>query len=1081
MSEFAVSRPVTVIMVSIGLIVIGVISAFRTPVQLLPSIVSPEFSIVTSFPGATPLEVEEKVTTPIEDAVSTSGGLYQTVSYSDLNRSTVNLKYTSDIDVLQTISDIREKLDGLNFDNGVARPKIVRFNPDQLPVVRAAIGLTSDSSASLSDLVKALRDGLLPKLDMLDGVALAEILGSPEEEVLVELIALKALAYDVDVAEVSQLIKANNTVLPGGRINDSGLWVNLRLNQKLTSVDDLRRLIVKQDGGKTVRLQDIATVKVVEKKPDIRAHFNGVPSIILDVKKESEANAVKVAQDARKIIESTLKENNNFEGKILIDQGSEINSSVEDVVDNIVSGGLLAAFIIFIFLQSVVPTLIVCLAIPMSIAMTLTLMYFSGLSFNLMSLGGLGLGVGMLMDNSISVLENINCHKAKTDDIKQAVIWGAREVSGSIIASTLCTISVFAPLAFVDGLIGQLFRDISLTVVYSILSSLVVALVLIPTLSSLEPGHTNHPQDAKSGNDLKQFVALLEHQNVATEQKGAWLFAFSFFVRILYAGQAAAILLLRSFILLLVTSAKISLRYFGVGLSFGTKPLMQYVKSLLEDLMIAYSDLLRSVLKKRRTPLLSVLVLSLMAFVGIATIGGDLFPREMVDKVTYTLEFDPGQPKDINEKVVSQIERDLIKIPGVKGLSSLTGDRGPEFASLMVLLEAQTMGELSAIESNIQSVLAEVPDVVSHKLSDSIVSTSKPIEVEIFEHDLSKLVEAATVAKATAKELSVLKDVESSVKRKISEVNVNFDKSKLDKYQMTHNAFTDKLITLVQGSEAGTLSLSAKQIPIVTKGSDREFNSLGKLKHFSVLGDSKSPVSLSQVSTLKIGDTLSQIMRIDRKRAATVSADLSESDLETASKTLHHALTQKLNHSGIAWKIGGQDIERQRSQQSLLFAIGLSVFLIYVLLASQFESFRQPAIILFAAPLSLVGVTIALYATDSKVSAMVLVGFVILIGMTVNTSIVLVDTINQKIVTGLPRFEAIVHACKARLTPVLMNALSNIIGLVPMAMGIGQGAGLRQPLAITIIGGMLSSTILTLIVIPIVYDLVTRREDGATP
>ena len=379
-------------------------------------------------------------------------------------------------------------------------------------------------------------------------------------------------------------------------------------------------------------------------------------------------------------------------------------------------------------------------------------------------------------------------------------------------------------------------------------------------------------------------------------------------------------------------------------------------------------------------------------------------------------------------------------------------------------------------EEQVREKFKDIPGLKFNKMSEGLISSARPIEIEVYSQDLNKLTETGKNILSILSKTPGIKNIETTQKGEIFEVNVDFSQELLDRYNIEMDSFITNLNLLLMGKSAGHIFIKGEQIPIVLRGNKSDFNNVDKIKHFKVTSD-KTTMALSQVANIKRNQILSSIKHIDRKRALTISADLDNVDLKKASALIKKNLKGIPNNDEIKWSMGGQDAEREKSEKSLMFAILLSIFLIYILLASQFESFRQPIIILFAVPLCLIGVAVFLGMFDMSVSALVFIGFIILAGISVNTSIVLVDTMNQNIFSGAKRHEAILDASKNRLRPILMTTMSTVVGLLPMAIGFGKGASMRQPLAITVIGGLLSSTLFTIVVVPLIYDLISRKRD----
>ncbi len=1075
MSEFAVRRPVTVLMLCLGLTVLGLISISKIKMRLLPPLTSPEFSIITKYKGASPSEVEGKITTPIEESVSTQAGLYDVQSVSEVGQSTVFLKFSSNISIRQTISEIREKLNDLDWPEGVTRPRIVRFNPSSLPIFQAAITPNSKSKMSDLELASYIRDTLVVKLESQDGVAVVNLFGTSSEEIIVTPDPIKCAALGVDITSLPEMILEQNKSVNAGTIRHNKRSVSIRFIKKLRSVSDIENIVLKAEKGK-LRLMDVAEVTKVLRKSAVRTHLNGNSSLVLEVKKEAEANTVEVIAGIKKVFANFMSNNMDLDQAVLINQGDEIKSSIDNVVSTVISGGILASIIIYLFLQNMGPTFIVTLSIPMSIMITMILMYFTGVSFNLMSLGGLALGVGMLVDNAIVVLENISKMKMQMKDKTQAVIWGTKTVSSAIVASTLTTVAVFAPLIFVEGMIGQLFKDISLTVVYSLTSSLFVALLLIPTLSSItDPDDVIEEEGFLSAfflpDDLVASCLKKYNSSLLWYPLYSILFSLKVMKWCLTAGVSflmqGVVWLLKSLINLVV-----------LMIEWSSLPIINSVNQTLDKMKTYYQRFLNRYLEKYTLPLTLVFGTFFATLIGFYYKGAELFPSDQVSKLNYQMEFRAGVTVTSNEREISRLEQKLMKLKGVKTITSIIGRGGSHRSSLMCLLhDGLTPLEIKHTDKSIQYLLSQIPGLKSSRIVESMISSSKPIVIEIFADEFKVLRKMYQKAFTSLETLKSLQGLEGSLKGDFTEVLITFDPDKLRQYGLDHSMYQSQLALLIMGKNSSQLKIKNNILPIAVNGTSF-MNSLQAVKNFSIVGESEIPIPLSQVAKIELSTYMAQINHSNGRRVAVLTADLHNTSLDKASTDIKNILATALPKDA-KWQMGGQDQERQKSQQSMLFALILSIFLIYLLLASQFENLVQPLIILIAVPLCIIGVYLILGLTGTAVSALVLVGFVILAGISVNTSIVLVDSINQNIREGMEFQLAVTSAACNRLRPILMTALTTIIGLIPMAISFGSGAAMRAPLAITVIGGLISSTILTLLAVPLIYSLFTRKKDYA--
>ncbi|MDA8793122.1 efflux RND transporter permease subunit [Bacteriovoracaceae bacterium] len=1066
MSEFAVRRPVTIVMICLGLLVLGAISASRIQFQLLPDISSTEFKLVTRYDGATPAEVESLITSPIERAVSTTSGLYYSDSESVSGLSIIELKFKSNVDILETMSILRDKIDSADLPEEASKSKIVRFQAGSDPVIRLSISRRSNTLSQI-ELAEFIQNELVRKLESQQGIAVAQVQGKPTQSLEIIANPLALFNYEIPLSAIPDAIKKKNKTYPGGSIEYLGKSNPVKLGEPLHSIQDLKSLVVKRKGNQIVYLSDIAKVAKRVEKPSIRTHLQGRESLIIEIQKEASANTVAVAKNAKLIIGNFLEENKKeIKGVVLYDQGKEVKSSIDNVIDAVINGGVLAALVIFIFLQSAGPTAIVALSIPMSLTITLILMYFTGVSFNLMSLGGLALGVGMLVDNSIVVLENISRMRTQLDDIGEAAIWGTKKVSSAITSSTLTTIAVFAPLIFVEGMVGQIFKDISLTVVYSLISSLFVAIIVIPMLSATKFG-SQKMENNKENSILNALQPFKDFYLFTPWWKKPFVLVVKYMTAFFLLWKIYLIQILKGI------GQILNWAYLLVKniLTISVNPILLTVSITLEKIQNMYAVNLERYLKKDTKPIIFICLLFGISVVIFLGRGAELFPADAASRLEYSLEFPSGQILDATEDRVSKIEEKILKLKGVSDVASISGRGGDNLSRLLINLDPKY---LDHINRRIQHIFNKVTSLKFKKNAKGLMGGEKPLEVQIYSPDLSILKNYSREALKSIETIGGIIDIESDIKSEIFELDIEFNHQDLSKYQIDSEVFIEKLKHLISGIPIGNLEFENKEYNASVRIPNDFFSNIESIKYFAIPFEEKK-LYLSQVAKISQNKVFGQIKHVNRKRVIAIKANLDGIDLDSATKKIAQVLNPLFKgQRDVMWKIGGLDLERKKSEQSLMIAIGLSIFLIYLLLASQFENFKQPFIILFAVPLCLVGVAFFLFMLNLNVSALVLIGFVILAGLSVNTSIVLVDTMNQNIMGGMALKEAILQASKNRLRPILMTACSTIIGLLPMALAMGQGAGMRQPLAITVISGLISSTILTLIIVPIVYKRMSK-------
>ena len=1071
MSKFAVLRPVTVMMMSLALIVLGFISLSKIKLRLLPALNVPFVTITTKFTGATPFEVEEKVTNPIEQAMSTVPGLYSMQSESRTGLSIINLKFKNIDNMLKLLSELRDRVNSIYFEKGVGRPKITRAHTKSSPVFKVAIAPNNDNESDLVRLGNYLEGTLVKKFDGVDNVAIVDILGKPSKQINLRINPTLLSAYNLSIDKISAIIAKKNKILSAGQIEINESRLGIRVINQLKSANDIMNLFIPIDKKKFIQLKEISKIESILKSPDISTSLNGGKTLIVEVYKSANGNTVKITDELEKIF-NDFRDNNSMTSTVLLNQGTAIADSIDNVVNAVLNGGVLAAVILFLFLGSLTPTLIVSVAIPMSVIITLILMYFTKVTFNLMSLGGLALGIGMLVDNAIVVLENINQMRSKMQDQYQAIIWGTKKVTSAIIASTLTTVAVFAPLVFVEGMIGQLFRDISLTVIYSLSASLFVALILIPCLSRL--GIKN--EKSKKTSLIGDLAHLIE--NLFDYHKGRstllhillkpFILVFSYLkqgINVLFFLSSAV---LRFFSKIFAFSIKFLLKTF----EYFSGPIITFLDLVISKMKKAYSNYLLWSLKRAKIPLLLCFTFFIMSLIGFSRLGAEFFPNEGLNRLSYSLRFKAGQLKSLSFEQLNTIENKVLDIGGVAFTSATIGKKADNIGELLVSL---SKGENSvAIDKKVKTILKDIPELSFTVIKESLVSSEKPVQIEIYDQDLNKLEQNQKEIVSVISNIPGIKDIEGSIKDKVDEIRIIFDSNQINYLGIDPSFYSNQIKSIINPSKVTEINEVDSLTPVLISGTKNFFNSPEALRQFAVTKEGH-PITLGQVSNLTKTNSIDHIRHNDGVRVAIVSADISDRSLKEVSDQIKTSIEQNLGKE-VKWKLVGQDLERKKSEESMLMAILFSIFLIYILLASQFENLKQPFIILIAVPLCIIGVYLILFIGNHTVSPLVLVGFVILSGISVNTSIVLVDTINQLKHGNMELGDAIIFGSGTRLKPILMTSLTTIIGLIPMAIGSGSGSSMRQSLALTVIGGLISSTILTLLIVPLIYQLFAKKS-----
>jgi HAE1 family hydrophobic/amphiphilic exporter-1 len=1057
MIQFSVRRPVAILMLCLGLMVLGLLSASRIPMQLMPPMERPEFTLITEFKGAAPEEVEAQVTTPIERAIATTPGLAGMESVSQRERSEIRIRLRGSVKILDTLSILREKIDTAGLPEGAGKTRIDRAGASQEPLMRLGF-VPADPEESLLLFAERLQQTWVRRAEGLDGVAVANFVGVPRRELEVEIHPAKLQSYGLSLSQIAQQIGTQARSSSAGELLDQGKRLSLRVGDSQRSIEDLRSTVIQRAGGVTLRLSDIARVRNIEQAPSSLTRLNGRPSLLLEIRKEAAANAVEVSRRLRGILSEAP------EATVLLDEGSQIEAAVENVKSSVQQGAVLAAVCVFLLIQSTWPTFVVTIIIPLSLFLTWIGMHFAGISFNLMSLSGLALGVGMLVDSSMVVLESINAEGLETPDKRQAALTGTVKVFGAVAGSNLATIAVFGPLAFVSGTLGQVFRDVALTVSFCLISSLFISISVVPMLCSLDLGQSfkRRPRSSSHGEplppELSEFgknPGLIQRYLLASE----WIrflarresFRLFHALKTRFSGKASALAQVAAERLL--------------------TPTLAWVAGGLQRVESAVRFTLPRVLAEPKRLLVGTALATALGLVLLSGLGSELFPEDEAAGWVYQLDFSPGQILEATSAQVAAIEKKLVDSGEFLRVASVVGAPGAHQARLLLV---PRQGQFAAAAMRLLEHLNDTPDLFYSRVPNSLLASGKPLRVEIFHENLDVLQRLTQNADAQVRSLQGLVDVENDQRARLTEVEILFRKSMLDHLDLDPNAFVSALKAALQGESAGLFYTEGRAAGVRVRAPASTVSGVETLRQFSIPNQDRRAY-LQDVATVTERSSPALIRHIERKRAATVTAGLDGTDAASAGDSIRSRLGRLWAKGSStverpdAMEIGGQEAERRENQKALTEAIILSIFLIFLLLAAQFESLVQPLIVLLTVPLCISGVGLVLGISRVPISAQVLVGFVILVGSSVNTSIVLVDFANQLKTEGMDFQRSIIEATVKRLRPILVTTLTNILGLIPMIMATGEGAAMQKPLALTLVGGLISSTLLCLFVVPVAY------------
>ncbi len=1091
--DFSVKRKVTISMFTVAILLFGIVSLSRLNVNLLPDLSYPTLTVRTEFEGAAPIEVENLISKPIEEAVGVVKGVKLVRSISRAGQSDVVLEFAWGTNMDIANLDVIAKLDAIQLPLQAKKPVTLRFDPTLDPIIRYALyydngekenqestgsrkvdlASYSEPEEDLNDpaaiaRLKQLRiisDEILKKnLESSDGVASVKISGGLEEQIQVN-IDQERLAYlNIPIETITSTLSAENINLSGGRLEEGTQQYLVRTLNEFKDVDQIRNTVLTVLNGNAVYLKDVADIRQGYKEREAITRLNAMEAVEIAIYKEGDANTVAVAESAiervneiRKTLPSGMKLEKVY------DQSVFISSAVNEVKTAGIIGGILAVLVLYFFLRNFWSTVIISVSIPVSIIATFNLMYGNDITLNIMSLGGIALGIGMLVDNSIVVLENIARHKDMGKNTLQAAKDGASEVGTAVIASTLTTVAVFFPLVFVDGIAGQLFRDQALTVTFSLIASLVVAVTLIPMMSSL------------SGR--KKEIVPLELKEPKT--------SFGRFLR------STRLFLFYTIPTAVTKGIRAVVNFFAKVLKFIFSPFVWAFDKFYQASERVYLGLLKTSLNNR----LVVIVIAILSFAGslalVQKIGIELIPQLSQGEFKVEFKLPPGTPIEQTDSALKAVQEATKNAQNVQSTFAVAGtgnrmdanpDQGGEnWGELNVLLASGASSETeSSVMSSMRNSLQVVPGLQYKFSRPSLFSFSTPVEIEISGFDLEQLKEVSDLIVQKMDINSRFADVKNSMQIGSPEIQILFDRDRAAALGLQVHEVADRVVSNVRGDVATRYSWRDRKIDVLVRAQEEDRSSIDEIKNLVINPNSERSIPLSAIAEVKIANGPGEIRRASQQRVAVVTANLNYGDLGEAAIDVQQIIDETTMPSGIFARIAGQNEEMGESFKSLLFALALAIFLVYLVMASQFESLLHPFIILFTIPLALVGAVLALFITGTTISVVVFIGLILLAGIVVNNAIVLIDLINQLRERGMDKYEAIIEGGKSRLRPILMTTLTTTLGLLPLAIGFGDGAELRAPMGITVIGGLLVSTLLTLVVIPVMYSIMDRKKYDTT-
>jgi hydrophobic/amphiphilic exporter-1 (mainly G- bacteria), HAE1 family len=1019
-ARFAVKYPVTVLMLVLGIALLGFISFGKLGTDLFPDLNNPKIYIELKAGERPPEEIEKNYVDQIESLSMRQSDVVQVSSVSQVGSAIITVEYDWNKDMDEAFLDLQKELNTFSQNSDLENFTISQYDPNAAPVM--IVGLKNASITNMDELRKIAQNYIRNELVRIEGVADVKLTGIEESEVVIETNKYILESFGLTSDAIAVQINNYNRNVSGGSIVDMGLKYVVKGVSVLEDIDDMGNIVVgfRQTGASSVPagqnaasaglsgrvpvyLRDVATIKFENKDPENIVTLNSERCIGLSIYKEPKFNTVDAVKSLEIAIASLEKALPGYEFIKVQDQGAYINNSIGEVKNTLLIGILLAVFILYVFLRRIGTTLVISVAIPVSIIATFNLMYFNHLTLNIMTLGGLALGAGMLVDNAIVVLENITRLREEGMQLKEAVIKGAGEVGGAITASTVTTIVVFLPIVYLHGASGEMFKDQAWTVAFALLSSLVVAMLVIPMLVSTLFTDKNREIDTNPPLSFKWYSAFLE----------------------------------------------------------------------------------KIIVKRKLIIILSILLMGISGLL-IPRLGSEFMPKSESAEFTVDIKLPEGTNLLRTQSTVTETEHIIRELLGEKikmiycqagsdnnsTINQTTLAKGENTASVKVILKSEFAARTEESISSIGSYMKSIPDIeVSFireetALQSSLGTTEAPFTLEILGEEYNELERIVNESRNILMNNPDLYNITTSLDEGSPQVDVAIDRFKTSYYNVTVESIINQVKNYLAGSSAGSFEKDGEMKDITIKLGDITLHQL----HDLMITAGSVKVPLSELAEIKTIVSPREITRRNQSRTCYIYANVNaKSVLNHVIKTAESSLKEVSLPVDYKMAFTGEELKRKESMSNLSFALILSLILVFMVLAAQFESIIQPFVIMLTIPLAGVGTVLLFFLLGKTLNMMAYIGIIMLGGIAVNNAILLIDRINQLRENGMQKKEAIILAGTQRIRPILMTSLTTILALLPLTIGIGESASLRAPMALAVIGGMVSSTLLTLIVIPCVY------------
>ena len=1018
----AVTKPISTLMVFIGVIVLGLYSLSRIPIDLYPEINPPFLSVMTAYPGANAYEIETNITKRLEDQLNSVENLVEIHSDSYDNLCIVSLEFEWETNLDEATNDVRDVLEGIvdNLPDGADRPLIFKFNTSMMPIIFYAV----TAEESYMGLSKLLDEKLINSLNRITGIGSVGMMGDPKRVVYIELDAIKLDAYNLTLEQISSVIAAENFNLPSGNLKMGTLDYPIRIQGEFEDSRDIENLVVGNFMGKPVYLNDVARVEDRKKDISLEERIMGSQGLRMFIQKQSGANTIQIAKDVKAMLNELIPLlPPDVKITEVMDTSDFIKNSVNNLSQTLLYAFIFVVLVILMFLGRWRATFIIVLTIPISLIVAFIYLFISGNTINIISLSSLAIAIGMVVDDAIVVLENITTHIERGSNPREAAIYATNEVWLSVIVTTLVIVAVFFPLTLVSGMTGVIFNQLGWIVTITVTTSTIAALTLTPMLAS---------------------KLMKVKKDVEKPRKLSWENTFG---------------------------------------------------KMFDKLDVFYEKTLRYALRHK----LVIGVVALLIFASsmflFRFIGTDFMPQSDESSISGTIELQTGIRVEESIRIAKEVEEIIKKdIPEHKVFYTSAGadDAGSFFSifsqtgtnvinfGVRLVKPKERDRSVFDIADELRSKLGEFPEIVKYKVGTGGGGGGlggNNVAIEIFGYDFNTTTALANIIKDSISTIPGAREVAISRQQEKPEVMIQLDKEKMALHGLNSIYVSTSIRNRIAGQKASLLRELGEEYDIVVRYDEKFRSSIRDIENITIMSQTGKKIALKEIANISEYWSPPNIEHKRRERLVTVSAvphDISLGELANAIKS-------KMTHidvpSNVMINIGGSYEDQMKSFKDLTLLMALSLILVYLVMASQFESFKMPFIIMFSIPFSFSGVAIALFITGTTLSIIAGLGAILLIGIVVKNGIVLVDYINLMRDRGHELYEAIALAGKSRLRPVLMTALTTILGMLPMAVLSGEGSEIWQPMGITVIGGLIFSTAVTLILIPMLYAILVRKGE----